>query len=172
MKKNSATTEETDEEIKSKTQIKQEMHALQALGEALLEVPMGVYKSFPIPAELDEVIKETRKITSNIARKRQLQYLGKVMRQVEIDPIQSAYDEWKSGRKKIARNHHHLEETRDKLIEGDKTTLNEVIEKHPECNIQQLRQLIRLAQQERKLQKPPKNYRKLFQFLKELQPDQ
>jgi len=168
MKKTPDNTEETEEDIKSKTQIKQEMHALQTLGEALLEVPPGVYKSFPIPDELDEVIKETRRITSNIAKKRQIQYLGKVMRQVEVEPIQRAYDEWKSGRKRMARDHHHLEETRDKLIEGDKNTLNEVIEKHPECNIQQLRQLIRLAQQERKLQKPPKNYRKLFQFLKDL----
>ena len=166
MKKTPVNTDE--EEVKSKTQIKQEMHALQTLGENLLEIPMGVYKSLDIPEELDDVIKETRKITSNIARKRQIQYLGKVMRQVDIEPLQAAYDEWKSGRKKMARNHQHLEVTRDKLVEGDKNTLSEVIEKYPDCEIQQLRQLIRLAQQEPKLEKPPKNYRKLFQFLKEL----
>ncbi len=112
--------------------------------------------------------KEAKRINSNIAKRRQIQYIGKLMRRIDAEPIQSAYDEWKSGRKKMARDHQQLEETRDRLVDGDKNALSEVIENHPDCNIQQLRQLIRSAQHERKLEKPPKNYRKLFQFLKEL----
>lgn len=169
MKKNTSIDTDTDtEKSKSKTQVKQEMLALQTLGEALVDAPLSVYKKFPIPEDLDLVIKETRKVTSHIARKRQLQYLGKVMRHVDVEPIQQAYDDWKSGYKKIARDHQHLEVVREKLIADDKEIFNELIEKNPQCDIQQLRQLIRLAQQERKLEKPPKNYRKLFQFLKEL----
>lgn len=156
------------EEYKSKTQVKKELHALQDLGKVLLELPLGVYQSLPIPEDLDEAIKQSRKITSHVARKRQIQYIGKLMRQIDVEPIQHAYDEWKNGRKKLAREHQQLEKTRELLLSGNKDTLNEIIEQHPECDIQQLRQLIRLAQQEQKLQKPPKNYRKLFQFLKEL----
>ena len=157
-----------DEDYKSKTQIKEEMHALKDLGSALLEVPKSVYDSFPIPDELDEAIQTSHRIKSHIAKKRQLQYIGKVMRRIEHEPIQAAYDEWKNGRKKLSREHNKLEELRDQLIEGDQDALNQVINDHPDCDIQQIRQMIRAAQQEKKQEKPPKSYRKLFKYLREL----
>ncbi|CAA0079205.1 Uncharacterised protein [BD1-7 clade bacterium] len=155
-------------ELKSKTQIKREVEALQHLGKLLLEVPDAVYKSFPIPAELDSALQETRRIKSNQALKRQYQYIGKVMRRIDAEPIQQAYDDYKNGRKKLAREFQRLEEVRDQLITGDQDALNQVIAEFPAVDIQQLRQLIRAAQQEKKLNKPPKNYRKLFQVLKSL----
>lgn len=157
-----------EEEIKSKTQLKDEMHELQALGEALLALPLAVYQTMPLPEELDSAINAARKIIAHGARRRQMQFIGKVMRNIDVKDIQEAYNAWQTGNKKLAREHHHLEEVRDKLIAGEKAVFDELLAEHPDCDIQQLRQLIRLAQQEKKQGKPPKNYRKLFQLLKEL----
>lgn len=159
---------EEESEYKSKTQIKREMEALQALGELLLDVPPGVYKKMPIPEELDDALQTIKKIKSHSARRRQLQYIGKVMRQIDAAPIQAAVDEWRNGHKKLAREFHKLEQLRDDLLDNKNGVLQTVINDHPECDIQHLRQLIRMAQQERKQEKPPKNYRKLFQLLKSL----
>lgn len=156
------------EEKKSKTRVKNEMHALQSLGEELLGIPVNVYKSFPIPDELGQAIADARKINSNSAMRRQLQLIGKLMRRIDSEPIQLALDEWKNGQKKRARDLQNIEKLREQLLDGDIDVLNDLIGSHPGCDIQQLRQLIRLAQQERKLEKPPKHFRKLFQFLKEL----
>lgn len=156
-----------EEEPKSKTRLKDEMHELQSLGEALLALPLSVYNTLPVPEDLDNALTAARKISAHGARRRQMQFIGRVMRSIDAAPLQAAYDEWKSGNKKLAREHQGLEELRDDLIAGNKSTLDEYIQQHPDCDIQQLRQLIRLAQQEKNLAKPPKNYRKLFQFLKE-----
>ncbi len=159
---------EDTQEIKSKTQLKDEMHELQSLGEALLALPLSVYHTLPVPEDLDDALTAARKITAHGARRRQMQFIGKVMRTIDAAPLEAAYEEWKAGNKKLAREHQYLEELRDKLITGDKVALDEFIQQHQDCDIQQLRQLIRLAQQEKKQDKPPKNYRKLFQFLKEI----
>jgi ribosome-associated protein len=161
-------TENDFEDIKSKSALKAEMLELQALGEALLALPLSVYEKFPVPEELDSALTLARKITSHSAKRRQIQFIGRVMRNIDAEPLQLAYNEWREGNKKLAREHHHLEELRDQLIAGDKACLEQLIESHPDCDIQQLRQLIRQAQQEKTLNKPPKNYRKLFQFLKDL----
>jgi ribosome-associated protein len=159
--------EDFSEEIKSKTRLKDEMHELQSLGEALLALPLSVYHTLPVPENLDSALTAARKITAHGARRRQMQFIGKVMRSIDAAPLQAAYDEWKSGNKKLAREHQNLEELRDSLIAGDKAVMDAFIQEHQNCDIQQLRQLIRLAQQEKKLEKPPRNYRKLFQFLKD-----
>ncbi len=162
--------EQHDDDIdyKSKSQLKREVEALQKLGESLLELPDAIYKSFPIPEDLDAALQDAKRIKSNVAKKRQMQFIGKVMRDIDAEPIQQAYEEWKTGRKKMAREFHKLEQLRDDLIAGENDALQTLITEHPSVDIQQLRQLIRGAQQEKKNNKPPKNFRKLFQLLKEL----
>ena len=157
-----------DIEPKSKSQIKAEMHELQELGEALLKLPESIYCTFPIPEELDRAIAGARKISAHGARRRQLQLIGKIMRHIDTTEISAAYTAWQTGLKQAAREHHQVEKIRDELISGNKETLDRVIAKYPGCDIQQLRQLTRLAQSEAEQHKPPKYYRKLFQFLKEL----
>jgi len=157
-----------DEKEHSKSELKKRMLELQVLGEALLALPLSVYEKFPVPEELDDALSAARKITANSAKRRQLQFIGKVMRNIDAEPLQLAYDNWKEGNRKLARVHHSLEELRDELVSGNKESLQRVIESHPTCDIQQLRQLIRQSQVEKEQNKPPKNYRKLFQFLKEL----
>lgn len=162
------TEEWFDDESKSKSQIKHEMHELQALGEALIELPDSIYETFPVPEELDTAIRAARKINSHGARRRQLQLIGKIMRNIDSEPIAEAYQSWKTGRKKLAREHQQLEQLREELLTSNRKALEELLLAHPGCDIQQLRQLIRLAQQEQAAGKPPKYYRKLFQFLKDL----
>lgn len=160
--------DELEESFKSKSDIKKEMHALQDLGVELLDVPVNVYKKFPIPEELDEAIQVYRKITSNNAKKRQRGYIGRIMRSLDPAPIENALQEWKDGNKKLAREFHRLEQVREELLEGSQQAINDVMELYPDCDRQQLMQLIRSAQKEAKENSPPKSFKKLFQFLKAL----
>lgn len=163
-------TENFDDDYKSKTAIKQEMHELQKLGVALIDLPNAVYNTFPIPDKLDEAISVAKRITSNNAKKRQMQYIGKVMREIDTDAIEKAFDEYQNGRKKEARHFQALESVRLQLIEGDDTLLNQILNANPECDRQHLMQLIRGARKEQTASQNGKNFKKLFSFLKALTP--
>lgn len=154
---------------KSKSQLKREMHELQQLGEALVEMPVAAYDKLPVPAQLDEAIALARNIKSRSALRRQLQLIGKIMRRIDSEPIANAYQQWQGGNRQQARHHQQLEQLRDQLIDSD-DVLAQLINDKPDCDIQQLRQLVRLARQELNPEqnKPPRYYRKLFQFLKQL----
>lgn len=159
---------EDHEDYQSRTEVKNNMLALQAFGEQLLALPKPVYDTFPIPAELDSALKEMARIKSNNAKKRQLQYIGKILRNMDVEPLKKAYDDLAEGRKRLSRSLIKLEALRDELIEGKERVFETVIADHPECDIQQFRQLIRLCQKEKETVNNKKNYKKLFQFLKEL----
>ena len=157
-----------EQEPKSKSQLKREMHSLQQLGEALMEMPAAAYEKMPVPPELDEAIQLARRIKSHSASRRQLQLIGKVMRRIDSEPLAIAFEQWQNGNKQLARQHQQLELLRDQLIENDQA-LEQLINDKPGLDIQQLRQLLRQARQEKEKQKqPPRHYRKLFQFLKDL----
>ncbi len=89
---------ESPDQPKSKTRKKNEMLELQQLGESLLQVPPNIYKKLPIPEELNIAITEARKISSPGAKRRQLQFIGKLMRRIDPDPIRIAIEQWQSGR--------------------------------------------------------------------------
>lgn len=159
---------EDHEDYQSRTEVKNNMLALQAFGEQLLALPKSVYDTFPIPAELDSALKEMSRIKSNNAKKRQLQYIGKILRSIDVEPLKRAYEDLGEGRKRLSRSLTKLEQLRDELIKEKKGVMESVIAEHPECDIQQLRQLIRLCQKEKTQESSNKNFRKLFQFIKEL----
>ncbi|HEY9032950.1 MAG TPA: ribosome biogenesis factor YjgA [Pseudomonadales bacterium] len=162
------TADAFEDEIKSKSQAKREMQDLQALGEKLLHMPDSAYRKIPVPDALDKVIAEARRIKSNSALRRHLQLIGKIMRQIDADPIRTAIDNWENGNRHEARHHQQLEQLRDALVEQQPGVLQQLIDEHPGCDIQQLRQLVRLACQEQQAGSGRKHYRKLFQFLKDL----
>lgn len=154
--------------IISKSHQKREAEALQVLGMDLLELPLANYNKLDLPSTLDKAISDARRIKSHGALRRQLQLIGKLMRRVEDpEPIRQAVEEWKGGNQKVAREHQRLEQYRDKLLAGD-TRLLEQLLAQPDCDGQQLRQLLRQAQQEQEAGSNGKAYRKLFQFLKNL----
>ena len=156
-------------EEKSKTQLKKEMLDRQALGETLTELPLSLLDKCNLPDELAAAIHEFKRIPEKRgARKRQLQFIGKLMRKVDVEPIQKVLDEQGQVAELEKRRFHTLEKTRDCLVQGDKDVFEDLISRHPGIDIQHLRQLIRQAAKEADQGKPPAASRKLFTFLREL----
>jgi ribosome-associated protein len=157
-----------DPEIVSKTRKKREMHELQALGEALAALPEGQLKSMGLQADLLEALLEAKRITSHEAKRRQLQYIGKLMRKVDPEPIRGRLAEVEGHSAQANARHRRLEAWRERLI-GDDEALTEFAAAFPGADLQALRTLIRNTRKEQKEGKPPRAYRELFRVLKELE---
>lgn len=153
----------------SKSEMKRDMLAIQALGEAVVKLSQGQFDTIPIEDEtLAEAIHTARRIKHREGLRRQMQYIGKLMRKTDISAIETAYNKLQEGRKEQARKFHQLEQWRDQLIEKGPNAIEEVMTKHPQADRQHLRQLVMQANKEAKLNKPPASARKLFRYLKEL----
>lgn len=153
----------------SKTRRKEAMHALQALGERLAELPADRLRKLDLPESLLEAIRQARDMNRDEARRRQMQYIGRLMRDVDPAPIEAAIAAYEGiSATEIARQH-RLERLRARLIE-DESVLTEIIDAHPQANAQHLRQLRRNAIKEREQNRPPRSFRALFQELKALEP--
>ncbi|NOY67597.1 MAG: DUF615 domain-containing protein [Gammaproteobacteria bacterium] len=163
---------ETDEnelpDEKSKSQLKREATALQKLGMQLTELSEETLKQLSLPENLLSAILAAKKIHQRGGHKRQLQYIGKVMRQIDPAPVEQAMSNLKQQQKRDNNRFHQLESYRDRLIEGAPDLMNEIFGLYPDLDSQHLRQLIRNAQHEKKHQKPPKSARALFKYLKDL----
>ena len=155
----------------SKTRIKQQMHDLQALGEELVALGKDQLAQLDLPDNLRDAIREMHRINKFGAQRRQLQYIGKLMRDLEdTAPIVAKLNAWKGVSQEHTVHLHLLERWRDRLLESDQA-LTELLAAHPETDVQRLRTLIRNAQKEKEAGKPPKNYREIFQVLRELIPE-
>ncbi len=152
----------------SKSQLKRESHALQALGEELVRLPPAKLAKIPMPKELAEAVELARRIKARGGLKRQLQYIGKIMRSIDAEPIEKALDDLKNAAGKEAAKFHRLEQWRDRLIDEGDTALEQLLEEFPHADRQHLRQLMRNAQREAAKQKPPKSAREIFRYLRDL----
>lgn len=162
-------TRDRDAQPPSKTRRKHRMEALQKLGESLLDLDEEALVRLDLPEELVSALHLTRRISAHGARRRQLQYIGKLMRGIDTAPVVAAIQ---------ARNHqdtihtrafHRLEELREALIiEGD-ARLAAVLEQFPQADRQHLRKLVRQARTERYARQPPRAARLLFRYLRKLQ---
>ena len=151
----------------SKTQRKQAVLELQELGEALVELPRDKLARLDLPETLLDAVLAAKKITAHGALSRQKQYIGRLMRGIDADPIRSQLDIWNSGHQQETAAMHHLEDWRRRLIEDD-TALVEFLNLHPVEDLQHLRTLIRNARKEAVANKPPKSSRELFRLLREM----
>lgn len=154
-------------ELPSKTRLKKQMLALQDLGAALVALNEEQLVSLALPDRLHEAVLAAKRVTSFEARRRQLQYIGKLMRTVDPEPIRARLDEWKASSREQAARLHHLERWRERLL-ADEAALAELLSAYPHADTQQLRALVRNAQRERDANQPPRSYRALFQLLREL----
>jgi ribosome-associated protein len=146
------------------------MTALQKLGAELVAAPTDRVKRVAMPEDVLEAILICQQITDHEGRRRQMQYVGKKMRTLESDEvavIQTAIDSWHGSSKSETAALHAIERQRDRLL-ADDNALTVLREKHPELDIQHVRNLIRNARKEQAEQKPPKAYREIFQLLKSL----
>lgn len=160
----------------SKSQIKREMHALLELGKQLIELPTDRLKKLPLHEKLYEAIREAQRIShAREGKRRQMHYVGKLMRDVDADAIRKQLDIWENGSREQTRSMHRLENLRDLLLRND-SALTELLNDYPQADVQQLRTLIREGRKEAQAnaallpgQEPKrKHYRALFQAVKQL----
>ncbi len=154
----------------SKTKIKQQMHDLQGIGEQLVELSKDRLKEVDLPERLYDAVHEMKRITTFGARKRQMQYIGRLMRDVDAAPIIAKLEVWSGKSNQHIAWLHQLERWRDRLLENE-STLTELLTEHPAVDAQRLRALIRNAIKEKELEKPLKSYREIFQVLREILPE-
>ncbi len=156
-----------DEYIKSKTQIKREMEALQALGKRLMALKPDISAKAPISDVLHAALRESRRITQNEASRRHLQYIGKLMRDEDEAAVTAFVERYEIGAAANAQHFHKLEIWRDRLISDDKA-LAKFMSEYTAADRQRLRQLIRNARKEAEQNKAPASSRKLFKYIREL----
>ncbi len=168
-RKNQKAPWEPEEEIiwVSKSEMKRDMEELQKLGEELVNLKPSVLEKFPLSEDLADAIKDAQRF-KNEARRRQLQFIGKLMRHVDPEPIQAALDKVRNKHSQNTAVLHKLEQLRDRVVEEGDAAIEDVIELFPTADRQRLRQLARQAAKEKSSGKPAKAYREIFQVLKEL----
>jgi len=156
---------ENDSEFVSRTKKKQHVEELQKLGAALVRLPPVQLASLALPDALLQAVLDAQRFTSHEARRRQMQYIGKVMRKVDPEPVRAALAAV-TGKSAAARaQQRRLESWRERLI-GDDGALTAFAGEHAGADLQALRTLIRNARKEIAESKPPRAQRELFRVLR------
>ena len=156
------------EERVSKSRRKRDSRDLQVLGSELTDLPQEQLESLPLPEQLLEAITAARTINRHGARKRQIKYIGGLLRALDIEPIRTALEEIHGQSARAAAQHHRIERWRDRLLaEGDEA-LTALVNVYPAADRQRIRQLIRTAQREAAAAKAPQAARSLFRVLRDL----
>ncbi len=163
------TTHEEEQAPLSKTQRKQQMDDLQTLGEELVELSSDRIKKIDIPENLRDAVNAAQRMTRHDeAKRRQMQYIGKLMRSVEVEPIRAALALVRGESASETAKLHRLERLRTELL-ADEKVLHEITTLYPSVDLQHLRSLRRAALKEQEQNKPPRSYRAIFQLLKDLE---
>jgi len=151
---------------KSKSQKKRESEALQDLGGELVALSRERVNKLDLPDDLRAAVLDAQRIRAHGALRRQMQYIGKLMRNLDAEPIAEQLAALKGESNAAKAEFHALENWRNRLIEDD-AALTQWLAEHPDSDAQQLRQLIRNARKEAELGKPPKSSRELFRTLRD-----
>ncbi|WP_299072329.1 ribosome biogenesis factor YjgA [uncultured Paraglaciecola sp.] len=158
-----------EHESLSKTQIKAQMLEMQKLGESLVHLGQSSLAKVPMEPELLEAVMLARKILrKKEGYRRQLQLIGKIMRSVDIEPIEQALNNIKSAHKKINDAFHEIEILRDDILREGNDKIEATIADYPQLDRQKLRQYVRQANKQQAENKPTKASRELFQYLKQI----
>lgn len=155
-------------EEKSKSQVKRELHALQELGQRLTTLRAEQLDRLPLTEPLRKALLEAPRHVSHIARKRHMQYIGKLMRDQDLEPIQGLLEQMDNSTRQYNERFHSLERWRDRLLQEGDQALELFVNDYPEADRQHLRSVIRHAQHELAHGKPPAQARKLFKYIREL----
>ena len=159
--------DDEDDDFISKTQIKNEMHELQKVGARLLTLSKQQISKLPLSDEIIAAIEEDKRIKSHEAKRRHLQYMGKIMRTHDADAIIHALDMLDPGSDAYQRATNELESWRERILQDDKH-LHEFLELHPDTDRQYINQLIHNAKKELLVEHGSrKNYKNLYQFIKQ-----
>lgn len=156
-----------DDDIKSKSQRKRESHSLQAMGKALTELKDEQLTVLPIEPRLRDALIEYKRLKHREAKRRQMQFIGRLMREADEEQIEEALDHFNQKSRHHIQAEHHAERWRERLL-TESAALQAFIDEYPVTDIQHLRQLLRQAQKEQKERKPPASARKLFRYVRSI----
>ena len=161
--------DEDQEEIiwVSKSEIKRDAEDLKQLGEKLVNLTKANLTKVPLDDSLKDAIELAQRLQKE-ARRRQLQYIGKLLRSIDAEPIREALEKIENKHNQQQAMLHKLEILRDELIVKGDAALTDLLNEYPSADRQQLRNLIRAAQKEKEQNKPSKAYREIYQILRTL----
>ena len=155
----------------SRSQQRRDALAILTLAEQLTELGDGQLAALPMPEELRDLVRESRRVSSHIARKRQMQFLAKAMRKEDdevIEAIRVALENDRDQSRRETAALQRLEAWRERLLDEGDAALTGLLDEYPHADRQQLRQLVRNAKLEREKERPPHAFRELFRVLKTL----
>jgi len=151
----------------SKTELKKDSKKIQQFGREISELTINNIEAFKFPVNIYEATIDLKNLKSNSAKKRQVQYLGKLLREIDLADAFITMKQLKvSSQKEIQRNH-IIEGWRDKLLINN-DSITEFVDVYPQIDKQSLRQTISNAQKEKKDSKPPKYSKQLFKLIKNI----
>ena len=157
-------------DIVSKTKKKREVEELQKLGATLIELPAVQLDALGLPAELLAAVREAQRFTSHGARRRQVQFIGKIMRKIDPEPVRTAVEAITNQSATVRARQKRLEQWRERLI-ADDAALTAFASEHTGTDLQAMRTLIRNARKEIAESKPPRAQRELFRVLRDFSGD-
>lgn len=158
-----------DIEFVSKSELKRHMAKLQQLGEELVKLSAADLAKIPLDEQLSDAIALARKIRNKREGfRRQLQYIGKLMRSRDEEPLQQALDRIKGLDAQSKADFHRLEHWRDQIVSEQDSAINAFVAEYPHADRQRLRQLARQAKKEAEKQATPKAAREIFKYIREL----
>lgn len=160
--------DESEFEGPSRSETKREAEALQKAGERLVGLPDKQLKAIPMPEELHDAVMLARRIKDFSGLRRQRQYIGRLMRELEVEPVLDALAALDRSHHESNARFHQLERLRDQLIKEGDTAIQQLLETHPQGDRQQLRQMVREAKRELDAEQPGRHYRELFRYLRQL----
>ena len=158
--------DEPAEEKPSKTQLKKQMHELQSLGEKLVALNADRLAQVELPEELRDAVEEAQRIRAHEGRRRQMQYIGRLMREVDPEPIREKLAGWEGQSREHNAREHEIAAWRDRLLE-DEASFNEFSARFPRADLQRLRTLVRSTRADRIAGRTPRQFRELFRALRE-----
>lgn len=151
----------------SKSEIKRQMTALQKLGEELVALPASKLDQLDLPETLRDAVNQAKRITAHGGLRRQMQYIGRLMRITDAQPIADQLNAWRGDSAEVIAEFHRMENWRTRLL-ADDAALTEFVDIYPQADAQQLRTLVRNARREASATQAPKSSRALFKLIREL----
>jgi ribosome-associated protein len=155
------------ERAPSKTRRKAEMNERQTLGESLVDLDAIRIAELNLPEQLVEALRTARRITKHEARRRQMQFIGRLMRDVDPVPIRDRLREWADAPNAEKSRLHRVERWRERLL-AEPRSLDTLCDERPEADRSRLATLIEEVHAERAHGEPPRAYRELYRSLNRL----
>ena len=150
----------------SKSQKKRDSTAAQDLGAKVAELSRDKIESLGLPEKLQDALIETARITAHEGKRRHLQLIGKLMRGIDTEPIRAALEKFAGTSKQEVADMHLAERWRERLLK-DTEAFALFANDYRDVDLQQLRTMIRNAQKEQAQNKPPRDFRKIYQVVRD-----